>query len=66
MNGYGFYNRLLELCLMAEKSKAAPEPAAEEPTAAPVMKLDNLFFIEEPKPCHVAESKCDEKRFRSI
>lgn len=66
MNGYGFYNKPLELCLIAEKHKAAPAPAEEEPTAAPVKNLDNLFFIEEPKPCHVAESKCDEKRFRSI
>lgn len=66
MNDYGFYNRLLELCFIAEKSKATPKPAEEESTAAPVKKLDNLFFIEEPKPCHVAESKCDEKRFRSI
>lgn len=41
---------------VAEKPGAAPAPAAA-PAAAPTKKLDNLFFIEEPKTAHVTESE---------
>ncbi|CAB1414345.1 unnamed protein product [Pleuronectes platessa] len=37
-----------------EKPGAAP-PLAEAPAAAPPKKLDNLFFIEQPKTAHVTE-----------
>lgn len=43
-------------CCIAEKP-GAPPPPAEAPAAAPTKKLDNLFFIEEPKPAHVTESE---------
>ena len=43
-------------CCVAEKPGAAPAPA-EAPAAAPAKKLDNLFFIEEPKTAHVTESE---------
>lgn len=41
---------------VSEKPGAAPPPA-EAPAAAPTKKLENLFFIEEPKAAHVTESK---------
>lgn len=42
--------------ISSEKSGAAPVPAAPtQPQAA--KKLDNLFFIEEPKSIHTVESK---------
>lgn len=37
--------------------KAAPSEAAVPATAAPVKRLDNLFFIEEPTNVSVVESK---------
>lgn len=43
-------------CCAAEKPGAAPAPA-EAPAAAPTKKLENLFFIEEPKTAHVTESE---------
>lgn len=46
--------------LVAEKPGAAPAPS-EAPAAAPTKKLDNLFFIEEPKPAHLTESKAPER-----
>lgn len=44
---------------MSEKPGAAPAPA-EVPAASPAKKLDNLFFIEEPKPAHATESESPE------
>lgn len=44
------------LCRVAEKPGAAPAPT-EVPAAAPTKKLENLFFIEEPKTTHVTESE---------
>lgn len=41
---------------ISEKPGAVPPPA-EAPAAAPTKKLQNLFFIEEPKAAHVTESK---------
>lgn len=38
-------------------AKAAPTEAAAPAAAAPVKRLDNLFFIEEPKNVSVTESK---------
>ncbi len=46
----------LSCCCVAEKPGAAPAPA-EAPAAAPTKKLDNLFFIEEPKTAQVTESE---------
>lgn len=43
-------------CCVVEKPGARP-PTAEAPAAAPTKKLDNLFFIEEPKSAHVTESE---------
>lgn len=47
--------------VVAEKPGAAP-PLAEAPAAAQAKKLDNLFFVEEPKPAHVTESETHEWR----
>lgn len=44
---------------VTEKPGAAPAPA-EVPAASPAKKLDNLFFIEEPKPAHATESESHE------
>uniref|UniRef100_A0A669EF53 Ig-like domain-containing protein n=1 Tax=Oreochromis niloticus TaxID=8128 RepID=A0A669EF53_ORENI len=41
-------------CHLAEKPGAALSPA-EAPAASPSKKMDNLFFIEEPKTAHVTE-----------
>uniref|UniRef100_A0A3Q2Q1F8 Ig-like domain-containing protein n=1 Tax=Fundulus heteroclitus TaxID=8078 RepID=A0A3Q2Q1F8_FUNHE len=40
-------------CLVVKPGAAKPEA----PASAPTPKLDNLFFIEEPKSTHVTESK---------
>uniref|UniRef100_A0A3B4TD88 Immunoglobulin like and fibronectin type III domain containing 1, tandem duplicate 2 n=1 Tax=Seriola dumerili TaxID=41447 RepID=A0A3B4TD88_SERDU len=45
---------MLLCCCVAEKPGAATPPA-EAPAAAPTKKLDNLFFIEEPKTAHITE-----------
>lgn len=50
---------------VAEKPGAAPAPA-EVPAASPAKKLDNLFFIEEPKPAHATESESHERNTDSI
>lgn len=50
----------LKLFLNPDKSGA--KPAATEPApaaSAPAKRLDNLFFIEEPKTTTVTESKYD-------
>lgn len=51
--------------LVAEKPGAAPSPS-EAPAAAPTKKLDKLFFIEEPKPAHLTESKAPERSMNYI
>uniref|UniRef100_A0A3Q3JJL5 Ig-like domain-containing protein n=1 Tax=Monopterus albus TaxID=43700 RepID=A0A3Q3JJL5_MONAL len=44
----------VSLCCVAEKPGAAPAPT-EAPAAVLAKKLDNLFFIEEPRTAHVTE-----------
>lgn len=49
---------LLHCRYYSDKAGAAPATAPAAPTAPQtVKKLDNLFFIEEPKSVHVVESK---------
>lgn len=43
-------------------AKATPAEAAAPSAAAPVKRLDNLFFIEEPQNVSVTESKHEEPR----
>uniref|UniRef100_A0A8C1ZAU6 Ig-like domain-containing protein n=1 Tax=Cyprinus carpio TaxID=7962 RepID=A0A8C1ZAU6_CYPCA len=50
-----------------DKAGAAPATAPAAPKAPPtVKKLDNLFFIEEPKSIHIVESKllCSAEQYR--
>lgn len=45
-------------CLSSEKAGAKPAVTEAAPAAsAPAKRLDNLFFIEEPKNANVTESK---------
>ena len=42
----------------ADKAAAPkPEAAPAAPAAAPTKRLDNLFFIEEPRTAHITESE---------
>lgn len=64
-----FLNKRFSVCCLfyrvAEKAGAAPSPA-EAPATAPTKKLDNLFFIEEPKPAHVTESETPEHNTQHV
>uniref|UniRef100_A0AAR2IQ99 Ig-like domain-containing protein n=1 Tax=Pygocentrus nattereri TaxID=42514 RepID=A0AAR2IQ99_PYGNA len=59
-----YYFCLAHCCFLIQMTEkaGAPVPAPTAPTAPaapePVKKLDNLFFIEEPKSVRITESKC--------
>uniref|UniRef100_A0A3Q1F561 Ig-like domain-containing protein n=1 Tax=Acanthochromis polyacanthus TaxID=80966 RepID=A0A3Q1F561_9TELE len=53
---FALFSRHVAPCRCVAEKPGAPPPA-EATTAAPTKKLDNLFFIEEPKTTNVTESE---------